>query len=514
MSTAVATTGSSTGSKPYDELLGLLREAAVLDSVRSLLGWDQETEMPPKAAPFRAEQLSMVATLAHKRFTDPRIGDLIGECESDSNLTSDDEAAANLREIRRSYDRATKLPPELVAEITKLDSEGLHVWKEARLQSDFEMFRPILEKQFEINRRKAECYGAPQGGELYDALIEDFEPGMSAKAIDEIFTPLRADLAAIISELRPKAKQIEGTPAAFGASVDLQRKFVKFIAESVGYDFKAGAIAVSTHPFSETIGVHDSRITTRYEEENWPVAVATTLHEAGHSMYEQGLRPEKFGQPLGQYLSLGIHESQSRMWENQVGRSRAFWSWALPKAQAHFDGPIKSFSLDDMVKAVNSIRPSFIRVESDEATYNFHIMLRFDIEKMVMREELKPADIPALWKERIKADLGIDVPDDRHGCLQDIHWAMGSVGYFPTYTLGNLYCAQMWETINEQIPDLDEQTSRGEFTQLLSWLRTNVHTHGRRYTAPKLCERITGRPLSHKPLVAYLDAKLREIYGL
>lgn len=513
MSTATAPTGLATEHSAYSELIGLVKQAAVLGSVGSVLGWDQETMMPPKAAAYRAEQLSTISTLAHQRGTDPRIGELLGECEGDSALQSDERIAANLRELRREYDRATKLPDELVSEMSQTNSKAMHAWREARGKSDFKAFQPWLEKQVELNRRKAECYGAPDGGELYDALIEDFEPGVSAAEIESIFTPLREQLSALIADVGSKPGATAGRGDAFGAPTAAQLELVRFVTERVGFDYEAGRIDLSTHPFSETTGPLDNRITTRFDENDFTDAVATALHEAGHGMYEQGLSPEHFGEPLGSYISLGIHESQSRMWENQVGRSKPFWAWLLPEAQKRLGGAPKGMDLDAVYKAVNTCKPHFIRVESDESTYNLHIMLRFDIERALIRGDLKVADVPGVWNERMKKDLGLDVPDDRRGCLQDIHWSMGAIGYFPTYTLGNLHSAQMWDAINEQIPDLPTKIEKGEFAPLLDWLRTNVHAHGRRYRAGGLIERISGRGLTSGPLVTYLKDKLRGIYG-
>jgi carboxypeptidase Taq len=285
------------------------------------------------------------------------------------------------------------------------------------------------------------------------------------------------------------------------------------VAERVGYDFQAGRLDTSTHPFTEGLGPGDTRITTRYGEDRFVDTLYSTLHEAGHGMYEQGLPKDILhGQPLAQAVSLGIHESQSRIWENQVGRSRAFWRWALPIAREVFGAPLEALSVDDLYRAVNTVRPHLIRVESDEATYNLHIMLRFDIERALLRGDLAVSDVPGFWNERMRRDLGLTVPDDRRGCLQDIHWASGAVGYFPTYTLGNLYAGQLWEAACRRVPDLEEGIGSGDFSGLLSWLREGIHRHGRRYAAAELCARLTGKPLNHESWLRYLEAKLRPIY--
>jgi len=511
MPTATTTPAST----QYDQLRAHLREAATLGKIGSLLNWDQEVMMPRKGGPFRAEQAALIARLAHDRITDPRVGDLLEACESDTNLTADDRAAACLREIRRDYDKATKLPGELVSEMSETFSNAVDLWRVARADSDFNAMKPVYEKVVSLNRRKAECLGAPAGGELYDALLDEFEPGMTGAQVERAFAPLRDRLTSLIDAVTDQKTAPDDAIDRVPVPLQKQIDFVSFVADRVGYDFEAGRLDISTHPFSETIGIGDSRITSRFNDANISDPVATTLHEAGHGIYEQGLpRETDFGTPLAQACSLGIHESQSRMYENQVGRSRAFWAWLLPEMVRQLGPEFEQITVDQAYASVNTVKPHFIRVESDEATYNLHIMLRFDIERALIRGDLAVADLPGVWNERMKKDLGLTVPDDRLGVLQDIHWPMGAIGYFPTYTLGNLYAAQFWNTINTAIPDLTAQIERGEFTPLLSWLRENVHEHGRRYTAPELCERITGKALSHEPLCDYLDGKFGPLYGL
>ncbi|MCB9838384.1 MAG: carboxypeptidase M32 [Phycisphaeraceae bacterium] len=499
----------------YDELKSLLRESATLGSVGSLLNWDQETQMPPKGGAFRGEQASLIARLAHERLTDPRVGELLGACEADPELNADAAIKANLREIRRDYDKATKLPSELVTEMSLTFAHGVEAWRVARAKSDFSAMKPWYEKVVALNRRKAECLGAPKGGELYDALLDEFEPGMTSAEIEVIFKPLRERLTPLIAAIAGSGVKPDLSVHDVPSPLPEQIKFVEFVARSVGYDFEAGRLDISTHPFSETIGIGDSRITSRFTDSHVVEPVATTLHEAGHGMYEQGLpRSAHFGTPLAEACSLGIHESQSRMWENQVGRSRPFWSWLTPHMKRMLGSGFDRFGVDQVYASVNAVKPHFIRVESDEATYNLHIMLRFDIERALIRGDLRVDDLPGVWNERMKSDLGLTVPEDRLGVLQDIHWPMGAIGYFPTYTLGNLYAAQFWVKINEVFPDLDGMMGRGEFSPLLAWLRENIHSQGRRYPAPELCQRITGKGLSHEPLCDYLEAKFRPLYGL
>jgi len=294
-----------------------------------------------------------------------------------------------------------------------------------------------------------------------------------------------------------------------------QHAFNQIVLRRIGFDAESGRLDVSAHPFSVGLGPGDTRITTRYRDDGFLDALGSTLHEAGHGLYEQGLPKEKLaGQPLADPLGLGIHESQSRLWENHVGRSRAFCRWAVPEIRSIVGAPLDTLTEDELYAAVNIVRPNLIRVESDEATYHLHILLRFDLERAMLRGDLRAADLPGAWNERVKRDLGLEVPDDASGCLQDVHWSMGAIGYFPTYTLGSLYAAQFWQAAASDVPGLSEQIARGEFGPLLGWLRDKIHAHGRRYAAAELCERVTGAPLTHKPLVRHLEDKLRPLYGI
>ena len=500
---------------PYARLMGELRELAVLTSINATLGWDQEVMMPPGAAELRGEQAALLSTLMHERRTSARMGDLIAQCEADVETMADPDAAANLRNLRRDYDRVTRLSTELVRETAEVSTLAMHRWREARENGDFAAFAPWLERLVGLNRATAEALGVPEGGELYDALLENFEPGMRAAELDRVFGELRAGLVPLIRELRENGTRPDTEWMNIPLPLDAQVAFNRGVVERMGFDFRGGRLDVSTHPFCESAGPGDTRMTTRYEEAQLLSALHSSMHEAGHGMYEQGLpKATRFGQPLAEAASMGIHESQSRMWENFVGRGRPFWEWALPELQRRAGGPAAGLDVDTVYRGLNVVEPTLIRVESDEATYNLHIMLRFDLERAMLRGDLSVADLPGAWNERVRADLGLEVPGHKEGVLQDIHWSMGAIGYFPTYTLGNLYAAQLWDALNAHLTGLDDQLRRGEFGGLLAWLRTHVHAHGRRYTAPELCERATGRPLSHEPLLRYLEGKLRPVYGL
>lgn len=501
----------------YDQLLSHLRETAVLESVSATLGWDQETMLPDGGAPLRADQMAMLSSLVHERRTDPRVGEWLEACEADAELTADGDAAANLREIRRDYEHATKLPARLVREIAETTTKAMHVWREARERSDFSAFAPMLERNVRLMREKAEALGVPEGGEAYDALLDEFEPGMRTAELREVFGALRAELTPLIravaeSDTKPDTEW-QRTPLA----VDRQARFNRTVLERMGFDFDAGRLDVSTHPFCEGAGPGDTRLTTRYDERELISALNASMHEAGHGIYEQNLpKAERFGQPLAQAASTGVHESQSRLWENMVGRSRPFWEWALPRMKERFDDveAIQALDVETVHRGLNVVEPNLIRIESDEATYNLHIMLRFDLERAMLADELKVTDLPGAWNERIRDDLGLEVPDDRRGCLQDIHWSMGAIGYFPTYTLGNLYAAQLWNAVRREVSDLDVQIRDGEFGPLREWLKSRIHLAGRRFTAPELIERVTGERPSHEPLVRYLREKLTVVYGI
>jgi carboxypeptidase Taq len=503
-------------SNAYDELIALTKDRSLLGSTAAVLGWDQQTYMPPGGVEHRSRQMAQLAGLIHERSTSPRIGELLDECEADGELTKDphSDSAANLRELRKTYDRETKLPVELVTEFAKTRSIAHHHWQDARTESDFSKFEPWLAKNIELSRRVAECYGWADGEEPWDALAEGYESGMRAKDIEAVFTPLRDRLQDLVTELAGSSKKPSAAFNTVEIPIEQQAALVREIADAMGFDFERGRIDISVHPFCTSTCPDDVRLTTRYRTDAFTDALGSTMHEAGHGLYEQGLPMEHNGTPLGRYVSLGIHESQSRMWENFVGRSAAFWQWCAPKVKDAFGAPVKDFTATNMYEAMNQVEPSFIRVEADEATYNMHIMVRFELERVMMSGDLLAADLPHEWNRRYKEYLGVDVPNDRLGCLQDTHWSIGSFGYFPTYTLGNLYAAQIFEKILTDIPTLYDSFAEGDFSPLKSWLNTNLHAHGHRYESAELCERMTGKPLSADPLLRHLEGKLRPIYGV
>ncbi|HBS29584.1 MAG TPA: carboxypeptidase M32 [Phycisphaerales bacterium] len=499
---------------PFDLLCAELRAIAVLESVQRTLSWDQETLMPAGGSALRADQLQALSGMLHERRTSRKFGDLLRASE-EAHASSDDELVrADLRELRRDYDKARTLPKALVQEITRTQSLGIEAWKHARQGSNFKAFLPWLQKTVDLSLEKARCYGVPKGGEPYDPLLDDFEPGMTAAQTREVFTPLRARLVPLIDRVRRSGARVDDAWLRAPTTPGAQREFCRRVCERVGFDFTRGRFDDSTHPFCEGIGPGDTRLTNRHREDGWSEALMTALHESGHGVYEQGLPKDKhFGRPIAESISLGIHESQSRMVENFVGRSRPFWQWAFPVAREVFGDALRGATPDAVWRAMNAVTPGLIRVESDEVTYNLHIMLRFDLECAMLNGDLRCRDVPGVWNERMKRDLGVEVPDDRRGCLQDIHWSMGILGYFPTYTFGNLYAAQFWEQIGRDIKDRDALMSKGEFAPILEWLRKKIHRTGKRWRAAELCRRITRKPLGADPLMRHLEAKVDAVYG-
>jgi carboxypeptidase Taq len=480
----------------YDRLLAHTRETALLGSTSALLAWDQETGMPKGAGERRAEQLALLARLQHERATDPCVGELLAACEQSTAVTADDERAAVVRELRRDFDRATKLPSALVAELAQCESRAQQEWADARAKDQFRRFQPWLERMLALQQQKADCLRRT-GQSRWDALADLYEPGMNEADLQALFAPLRQRLVALRETL------------AGGRRPD--DSFARAVLGAMGFDWQRGRLDRSAHPFCTGTG-GDVRLTTRFHRDNVLDALGSTMHEGGHGLYEQGLDPAQFGSPLGEAVSLGIHESQSRLWENHVGRSAAFWQWCWPLAERHLGAACRGHTAESVFRAANVVEPSLIRVEADEATYDLHVMVRFDLERQLVRGDLGAADLPAAWNALYRDYLGLSVPDDRRGCLQDVHWSCGLFGYFPTYTLGNLYAAQFAAAADRALGGLPALLARGEFATLREWLRRAVHQHGRRWLPADLCQRVTGAPLSPAPFLAHLEHKLTFVY--
>ena len=499
----------------YAELLNHVRKAALLVSCGAVLGWDRETYMPDGGNEHRANQLSLLAGVGHEWSTAPKIGELLDQL-ADSELTdaTDSDSAANIREIRRNYERSRKLPQRLVEELSRVTALAQHHWATARRRDDFKSFAPWLKQIIDLKREEADVVGFADDGEPYDALLDEYEPGASSAGVAVVFNALRQEVVPLLDAIKGAKKRPDRSILTRRFPVERQVEFGREAAAAIGFDFNKGRLDVTTHPFCSGFGPGDCRLTTRYDESFFSSAFFGTLHESGHGMYEQGLPEEAFGTPLGSSVSLGIHESQSRMWENLVGRSRSFWEHFYARAAKLFPEALGSTALDDFHFAINAVNPSFIRVEADEVTYNLHIMLRFDLERDLISGQLQPNDVPEAWNSRFTSDFGITPASNAEGCLQDVHWSAGLLGYFPTYALGNMYAAQFFAAAEEELRDLQSQFANGEFQPLLQWLREHIHHHGQRFSAGRLVEVVTGKSLSNKPLMRHLDARFRPLYGI
>jgi carboxypeptidase Taq len=496
---------------PYESLQQRSREIAVYNSTASVLSWDQETYMPAKAGAYRAEQLGQMAGLSHRLGTTAEVGDWIKACEDHLPPCADQQEtamrAANVREWRRDYDRATRLSSRLVEDLARTTSLAREAWAQSRRESNFGTFAPWLEKILGLVREQAEAWGYTTCA--YDALLEGYEPGARASELAPVFADLQKELTPLLPRLQKITDAVDPARLDGDYSVPGQQCLNRQVAEAMGFDFEAGRIDTTVHPFCTEMGPKDCRLTTRYNERDFTSSLFGVMHEAGHGLYTQGLPPEYFGTPMGTYLSLGIHESQSRLWENQVGRSRPFWQHWYPLVRQQFPG-LEALPLEEFWLIVNRVKPSHIRVEADEATYNLHITLRFEIEQKLVSGELPVADLPRVWNARFEELFHLPVPDDARGCLQDTHWALGLIGYFPTYTLGTLNAAQLFHAATRQVPGLSDELEQAKYGRLLEWLRDKIHRHGRRYSPTELIERATGEPTRASYFIDYLKAK----YGL
>ena len=485
-------------------------ETAYLKSMGQLLGWDQRTHIPAKGHPHRHNQLAMLAKWIHARATDPRIGEALARVET-SELVGNPAAAAavNVREWRRDYDRAVKIPQDLAVALAKATAEGETAWERTRPENDWETFKPFLVTVVALKREEAQALGF--AAEPYDALLDDFEPGETAAALAPLLGKLRVSLLKILEAVQGSGRRPQGEVVRRHFPVEAQDRFARLAAQSLGYDFAGGRLDKTAHPFSTGIGPGDVRITTRFDEHNFSQAFFGTLHETGHALYDQGLPVDHWGTPRGDNVSLGIHESQSRLWENLVGRSLGFWRFFYKRAQEVFpvlqDVPLNTFHF-----AINEVKPSLIRTEADEVTYNLHVLLRFELERVLMNGDLEVADLPGAFNDKMRAYLGLTPPGPGQGVMQDVHWSAGLFGYFPTYTLGNLYAAQFFARAEAELGLLEERFAAGDFAPLLTWLREKIHSQGHRLWARPLVKEVTGEELTPQYLVRYLQQKFGALY--
>jgi len=484
-------------------------QISLLGSTEGVLGWDQETLMPAGAQQHRAEQLGQLTSIRHSMLIDDKHYDQLLGLQDKKDLSSTEKC--NVNQWLKTARRARSIPTALAVEQTETSSHSMNAWQEARANNNFSAFAPWLEKTVALKTREAEAVGWATGGEAWDALADEFDPGMTVESVNAVFAPLRKELVALVDQIRGASTRPDASFLDQSLAVEAQKPIVESVVKALGFDFNRGVIATSTHPFCSGLHPTDVRMTTRYDADNFSDSTSSAMHECGHALYEQGLPLQFAGTPAGAFNGLSIHESQSRLWENQVGRSRGFLKWLLPQYKS---AGLTNYDLEAAYSALNQAKPSLIRVDADETTYNLHIMVRFELERLLLKGDLASADLPDAWNAYYQDYLGITPPNDAQGCLQDVHWSMGAMGYFPTYTLGNLYSAQFYAAASRDLGDLENLYSEGEFSTLLTWLRDKIHNKGAQLTPSELCKDVTGEELNARYLLDYLRAKLTPLYDL
>jgi len=502
----------------YKKLMEKAKDIAVFQSTEAIIQWDMETMMPPKAINLRSQQLALLSGIEHKMTTDPEIGKLMESAMRDRNYDRLNEVQKrNLYLIKKTYDEQTKLPMELVVAMAKQRAITIDTWKKAKAAKNFAMFKPELEKLVDLQKKAAEILmKVKETSTPYDALIDIFEPKMSAKDITKVFDELREGSVSLLKRIEKAPRQPDVSVLKRKVPIDMQRELAKALAEAVDYDVTSkqsgGRIDETEHPF--TTGYYDDvRITTHYYEDMFASSIFSVLHEAGHAMYEQDLKSEWMYQPVGSGCSSGFHESQSRFVENMIGRSREFWVGFMPKMKKITGKTLADLDLDKFVHAINQVTPSKIRVEADEVTYCLHIIIRFNIERDLFADKIEVKELPQIWNQAYKDYLGVKIEDDSEGVMQDTHWASGYYGYFPSYALGNIYAGQLLATMEKDLPDWRKQLEKGNFKPAKQWLIKNVHSQGNVYDPPMLIKRITGKELIVKPYMNYLNQKFSTLYS-
>jgi carboxypeptidase Taq len=499
-------------SEKLNRLKELLGEVSDISRAASVLSWDQQVNMPPGGAEGRGRQMATLSKIAQEKFTSDEIGKLLGDLKQEfAGAPADSDEAAMIRVAARNYDKAVRVPSAFVAEQAIVSTKAFEAWVDARRKSDFSIFQPHLEKNLELVKKYVSFF--PPADHPYDTLLDDYEPGMKTAEVKAIFDGVRPKQVKLIKAIAD-SKQVKDD---FLHKKYNEKKLMDFgvdVITNYGYDWSRGRQDKAPHPFETTFNVNDVRITTRFEADNPMATLFSTFHESGHAMYEQGINPAYERTPLSGGTSLAIHESQSRMWENLVGRSLPFWEHFFPALRKTFPSQLDGVSVKSFYKAINKVEPSFIRVNADEATYNLHIMLRLELEIGMVEGSINTKDLPEIWNTKMREYLGITPPNDAKGVLQDVHWSYGSIGYFSTYALGNLVSAQLWEKINKDIGGLDDQIRQGNFSELLNWLRTKIHVYGHKYDPQDLVQKVTGSKITSEPYVRYLTKKYSEIYGL
>ena len=499
-----------------EEKLKRLREKAkeleTLGGIQALLDWDQQVYLPAGAAEDRANHMAVLGRILHEQLTSPESGQIIADLASEiGDLDADDEIAREVKVAKRSYDRMTKIPTEKMMEFYKTTTIAHWAWQKAREENDYASFEPHLSHIVALMREFSEAY-APYD-HPYDPLLDQYEPGMKTADVKAIFSALRPRQVALLQAIAA-APQVENGFIKQHYPFEDQRRFGDYISRLMGYNFNQGRVDLAAHPFTTSFGHHDVRITTRFLKDDGMSALFSTMHETGHALYDQGIGQRYHGTSLGSAASLGTHESQSRLWENLVGRSRDFWQFCYPIMQMLFPEYLGNVSLEQFYRGINQVKPSPIRVEADEATYNLHIMLRLELEIGLIEGSLSTKDLPELWNSRMQEYLGITPDSDSSGVLQDVHWSGGMIGYFPTYALGNLISAQLWAKMNQDHPEIPQEMRSGQLGTILGWLRENIHQHGSRYDSLDLVQRVTGEPLNPDYYMNYLTQKYSDIYQL
>ena len=488
----------------FDELKNRLAEIHDLRRAQEVLFWDQTVMMPPGGGPVRGAQLTTLDRIAHERFIAPEIGTLLEElARYEESLEYDSDEASLIRTTRRDWDKARRVPAVLAAEMVGAGAEAHDIWAKAREENDYATFLPHLERALDLKRRYIDCFEGYD--EPYDVLLDDYEPGMKTAEVRTVFEELKAALVPLIAEVASSDEDDGFMNGPF--PIDAQHETSLSVIERFGYDPQFFRLDLTVHPFAASSGTQDIRLTTRYTEHDL-TSIFTAMHECGHGLYEHGVSQTLERTPLCHGVSSALHESQSRMWENIVGRSRPFWNYFYPQVQAAFPTALGEVEQERFYRAINRVKPSFIRVDADEATYNLHIILRFELEQELIAGTVSLADLPEAWNTRFEEYLGIPVPSDTVGVLQDVHWSGGGFGYFPTYSLGNIISVQVWEKVLSELPDLPEQFEQGEFGELHAWLRTNLYALGRKFTPQETLERVVGSGIDAKPYIRYLRDKL------
>lgn len=497
----------------YQAVCDQYRQIALLKSSLALLEWDQHTKLPSSANAYRSEQITYLSGIIHRQSTATELGDQLQQLV-ESELASDPNAETTLtiQELKKQFDRTTKLPVDLVEALAKACSVGQTRWVEARSNDDYGHFEPQLDEILSLKKQQADAIGYSDC--RYDALLDEYEPGAKSADVARVLKELCDELVPLVNAIGESSHHPDTGILKRTFPVEEQKRFGRIVSAAIGFDYQRGRLDITHHPFCTEMGPHDCRITTRYDEQFFNTSFFGTLHEAGHGIYEQGLREDQYGLPLGSYCSLGIHESQSRLWENLVGRSASFWRHFYPQAQKHFPSALDGVKEVEFYRAVNAVAPSLIRVEADEATYNLHIIIRFELELALMNDELSTGDLPDAWNQKYESYLGIRPPSAKDGVLQDVHWSAGLIGYFPTYSLGNLYASQLFEAANAQLGSLESMFAEGEFEPLKTWLNQNVHHVGKGLAGPELGQQVTGQSLSHDALARHLKNKYEAIFQL